>query len=47
MSVKIDNLNEFSKSKLSISKIITSDPSLTVKEIMETDILPIDVKVDD
>ena len=42
----VNDLNEY-LGELSISKIITSDPSLTVKEIMETDILPIDVKVDD
>ena len=42
----VNDLNEY-LGELSISKIITSDPSLTVKEIMETDILPIDVEVDD
>lgn len=33
--------------ELSISKIITSDPSLTVREIMETDIIPMSVEQDD
>ena len=42
----VNDLNEY-LGELSISKIITSDPSLTVKEIMETDILPIDVEMDD
>ena len=42
----VNDLNEY-LGELSISKIITSDPSLTVKEIMETEILPIDVEMDD
>ncbi len=33
--------------ELSISKIITSNPSMTVKEIMETEVLPIDVGLND
>jgi magnesium transporter len=33
--------------ELSISKIITSDPSMSVKEIMGAEVLPIDVELDD
>jgi magnesium transporter len=33
--------------ELSIGKIITSDPSMSVRELMETEVLPIDVELDD
>ena len=42
----VNDINEY-LGELPISKIITSDPSMLVREIMETDVLPIDVELDD
>ena len=42
----VNDANEY-LGELSISKIITSDPSISVKEIMGAEVLPIDVELDD